>query len=66
MTVRNPDGSLTCICHEHRPVCDCAADDPDAPWSEPDNPRLETAISAARTASQSAWDRLLNRVLHLI
>lgn len=26
MTVRNPDGSLACICHEHRPACDCASD----------------------------------------
>lgn len=25
MTVRNADGSLACICHEHKPVCDCTA-----------------------------------------
>ena len=43
MTLHNPDGSLTCICHEHRPVCDCAAD-PDAPHREPDKPRLDTGI----------------------
>jgi hypothetical protein len=26
MTIRNEDGSLQCICHEHKPVCDCFVD----------------------------------------
>ena len=25
MTLKNPDGSIACICHEHRPACDCLA-----------------------------------------
>lgn len=25
MTLLNPDGSVQCICHEHKPVCDCLA-----------------------------------------
>jgi hypothetical protein len=25
MTIHNPDGSLACICHEHRPVCGCVS-----------------------------------------
>jgi len=29
MVVRNDDGSLACICHEHNPVCRCVEQDPE-------------------------------------